>query len=302
MNRLFRDAIGGPLCPQGSVACIGALTASTGPSGAGRPRGRACPRAGRAGGRAELRAAAPRVLRRGCQAAAPDAAARVSGLLGWAATASAALRRRTGGDAGRRTSSNACWSGASACARSGSARVPLRQGPRGRPRPAAGRRRRAHGFTADEDRAGALDERRVQHPHPRGAGRRRFRGWLRLLGRRMRSAGTWCAASSSGARWLSHRQPAVWRQDARPARHLPTWVHGGGAPVAFGLQLRHASDRGWRRAAAGSPPVRLSTATSTAAASRSNSSPTCATKRNSPTWPRWSRRSGATTNVPGPSS
>ena len=25
MNRLFRDAIGGPLCPQGSVACIGAF-------------------------------------------------------------------------------------------------------------------------------------------------------------------------------------------------------------------------------------------------------------------------------------
>jgi riboflavin kinase/FMN adenylyltransferase len=123
--------------------------------------------------------------------------------------------------------------------------VPLRQGPRRRYRAAAGDGRQL-GFTAHDDRTSARsDGERVSSTRIRdGADDRRFRyGRPSCSVAPMRSADTWCAASSSG-RTLGYPTANLRYGGKTPALRgiYATWVHGV-ADRSHGRRCR-ASARG----------------------------------------------------------
>ena len=266
-----------------STACISAI-------GAGAPRRRACARAGRAGGRAELRAAAARILRAGrsrrraCCCRAPSSKACATS----ASTCVGLLRfdAQLGSDDRRGLRARSVLVRAPARARSlGRPRVPLRQGPRAATSTLLRRSARELGFVADEIDAGRCS---TANACPARASAPRS------------PAGDFAAAARLLGRPLRDRRPRGARQAARPHARLsrprtcvsaarrrrcrastPRCVHGvGDAPMRRRCRAS-ARGRPWTASSHCSKRTcSTSTATCTAAASRSSSSPSCATKLN----------------------
>ena len=239
----------------------------------------------RAGGRAELRAAAARILRPPTAAAAPHAgrarssracatwASTVVGLLRFDAKLCAAMgaedfvRQLLVG----RLRAREVWIGPDFRFGKGRARRPDAAAATGRTNSASARTR------SNRCRRRRT---RVQHAHPRSAASGDFdhcRAPARS--RAMRSAAASCAASNSGARSAFPPPTCAFaKAPAAVAASIATWVHGvGDAPHRLGVELRHAADGRRHRAACSKRTCSISTATCTGAASRSNSSPSCAT-------------------------
>src|SRR5690606_3303561 len=110
-----------------------------------------------------------------------------------------------------------------------------------------------------------------------------------------RSPGGWCTDASSGARWATPPPTCVSTTSARRCRvctrpGCTAWAmrHGHRSRASVPGPRSAAWSRCWRHTCS------ISTATCTVAGSRSSSSPGCATRKNSPTCRRWSRRWTAT--------
>ena len=237
---------GGPLCPARQRGLHRRVRRpAPRPSRAGAPRGRACARARRCRGRAELRAAAARILRARRAAAAPDAArarsSKACATLGIDRRRPAALQRALAAMAAEDFVARRAGRRAAARARSGSAPISASATSARGDLALLQRLGAALGFIARHDRAGAcVDGERVsqQRASARAARSRRLRR-RRAPARPAlrRSAATSCAASSSAAR------------SAIPPR---TCASAGKRAAVCG-HLRGA--RAWRRSNAAVPGV-----------------------------------------------